>query len=226
MNVETIHRLRPHLESLDPSWSHETLTTILAAPQDRAGGRSRRRRIALVSAALVGIALGAGTAAAAAGVITPADWLHSFSQDSARDVGTIGAPSLVAEFTTTTGRDLAFWTATTSTGESCFVASLDGVGNAPTADAIAHGCDPAPSARPGGFFKDADGPMVYGVAPYDAATHVRVTGDGVDSTLPVRPDSHGYGAALPGAGSAHRVEVTFLDADDHELGRTTLVAEE
>lgn len=52
--------------------------------------------------------------------------------------------------------------------------------------------------------------------------HVR--GDGVDRTLPLRADSHGYGAALPEAADADAVTLTFLDDAGTELGSTRWVA--
>ncbi len=84
-----------------------------------------------------------------------------------------------------------------------------------------------PFTRPdqlGGFFKDDAGPLLYGVSPYPDAVAVHVRGDGVDRTLPLQADSHGYGAALPEATDADAVTLTFLDEAGAELGSTRWVA--
>jgi hypothetical protein len=75
----------------------------------------------------------------------------------------------------------------------------------------------------GGFFKDED-PMVYGVSPYADAVAVRVVGNGVDRTLPVRSDSHGYGAVVPEAANAKAVTLTFLDGAGQVLGTKRVIA--
>ena len=46
----------------------------------------------------------------------------------------------------------------------------------------------------------------------------------MDRTLPVRPDSHGYGAAIPEASGAVAVTLTFLDEAGRELGSRRIVA--
>ena len=111
----------------------------------------------------------------------------------------------------------------------------DGEG-VPSASQLEHGCggivlsnagEPVPFTRPdqlGGFFKDDAGPLLYGVSPYPDAVAVHVRGDGVDRTLPLRADSHGYGAALPEAADADALTLTFLDDAGAELGSTRWVA--
>ena len=76
----------------------------------------------------------------------------------------------------------------------------------------------------GGFFKDSGGPIVYGISPYSAAVRAHVQGLGVDRTLPIRSDSHGYGAAIPEASGARAVTITFLDGAGHLLGSKRRVA--
>ena len=76
----------------------------------------------------------------------------------------------------------------------------------------------------GGFFKDSDGPLIYGVSPYADAVQAHVQGPGIDRTLPVRSDSHGYGAAIPEASRARAVTVTFLDDAGRVLGSKRWVA--
>jgi len=66
--------------------------------------------------------------------------------------------------------------------------------------------------------------MVYGVSAYPDAVEVRVQGEGVDRTLPIRADSHGYGAALPEAAQARAVTLTFVDAAGQALGTRRVVA--
>ena len=45
-----------------------------------------------------------------------------------------------------------------------------------------------------------------------------------DRTLPLRADSHGYGAAIPEASAAIAVTLTFLDDAGRELGSKRLMA--
>jgi hypothetical protein len=158
---------------------------------------------------------------------------------SGNDIGELHDPTQVAQFRTE-GGIFAVWIAASSKGAVCYAMSdgtWDGEG-VPTQDELSdYGCGgqiwagphrpPEELTRPdqlGGFFKDFDGPMVYGVSPYPEAVAVQVTGLGVDRTLPVRPDSHGYGAALPEAERATAVTLTFTAADGTVLGSRRVVA--
>jgi hypothetical protein len=107
----------------------------------------------------------------------------------------------------------------------------------PREDQLEYGCGgevwvgpnrpPQELTRPdqvGGFFKDYETPILYGISAYPDAVTVEVEGRGVERTLPVRPDSHGYGAALPEADDAAAVILTFLDADGETLGSKRVVA--
>lgn len=239
----TITALAPPPEQLDRDWSEQTLRSILAAGQEPAAARKgKRRRVALVGIAAGALTLGTAGAFAVGGpeeVVR--DVITKFSQQpntTGNGLGKLDDPHLVAQFDTERGV-FAFWVATSSSGTVCYAMSdgvWDGEGT-PREDELEYGCAgeiwvgpgrrSTELTRPdqvGGFFKDYETPILYGVSPYSDAASVRVEGDGVDRTLPVRPDSHGYGAALPGADLAAAVTLTFLDADGHRLGTKRVVA--
>jgi hypothetical protein len=237
---DQISRLAPTPEPFEPEWSRDTLTSILAeGPAPSRGSRyrtTRRRAAALVAAGVV--VLGAGTAVAGGGPVEMVkNALLDFSQQpntTGNGLGTLHDPLLVAKFDTAKGTTFGFWVATSSNGRVCF-ASADGTWDGdglPPKDHFAYGCggemvertDPQRTTeltRPdqlGGFFKDSDGPLVYGISPYPDAVSVRVRATGVDRTLPIRSDSHGFGAALPEAAHTAAVSLTFLDDAGHALG--------
>jgi hypothetical protein len=241
MTTQTqIQRLAPTAAPLAPAWSRATLAGILADPaRPRRTGRHRRP---MVLAGAVALALTAGTAVATvgpSGVVK--DALQSFADEpntTGNGLGVLHDPALVARFRTPHGL-FAFWVATSSSGTVCFAWSdgtWDGRG-LPTKGQLDYGCGGevadasgdrsrwlTDAEHLGGFFKDTQGPMVYGIAPYADAARVRVRGTGVDRTLPVRADSHGFGAALPEASRARAVTLTFLDAAGRPLGSRTWVA--
>lgn len=188
------------------------------------------------------LTLGTATAVAVGG---PEDVVKSvldrFSEQPNTTVtgAEIHDPLLIAQFETE-GGVFAIWVATSSTGQVCTAAAdgtWDGTGS-PTADQLGdYGCGGQIWVGPGlpteeltrpdqigGFFKDTDGPLVYGVSPYPDAVAVDVQGLGVDRTLPVRSDSLGYGAALPEADRARAVTLTFLDSAGREIGSKRVVA--
>ena len=238
---DRISALAPTPEAFEPEWSRDTLGTILAegpaparAPHPWWRG-SRRRAAALVAAAAV--ALSAGTAVAGGGPVEVVkNALQDFSKQpntTANGLGRLNDPELVAKFRAKNGI-FALWAATSSSGKVCFAmadGTWDGEG-LPTRSQLGYGCggelvdrtDPDRTTeltRPeqlGGFFKDSGGPIVYGISPYPEAVSVRVRGRGVDRTLPIRPDSHGFGAAIPEASRATAITVTFLDHAGRVLG--------
>ena len=238
---DPITKLAPTPESFEPEWSRDTLASILAGGSSPVhSNRSRwgvkRRRVAALVAAGV-VALGAGTAVAGGGPVDVVkNALLDFSKQpntSANGLGRLHNPELVAKFRTKNGI-FAFWVATSSNGQVCY-ADTDGTWDGeglPTREQLEYGCgailvdktDPNRTielTRPdqlGGFFKDSDRPLVYGISPYPEAVSVRVQGTGVDRTLPVRSDSHGFGAAIPEASRAAAVTLTFLDAAGRALG--------
>ncbi len=238
---DQIAKLAPTPESFEPEWSRDTLATILAgAPSPTRSTHSwwrmtRRRAAALIAAGVV--ALGAGTAVAGGGPVEVVkDALLDFSKQpntSANGLGRLHDPELVAKFRTKNGI-FAFWVATSSNGQVCY-ADADGTWDGeglPTKSQLDYGCggvlvdvtDPDQTidlTRPeqlGGFFKDSDGPLVYGISPYPEAVSVRIQGPGVDRTLPIRTDSHGFGSAIPEASRATAITVTFLDNGGRALG--------
>ena len=237
----TIAALAPEPTRPDPDWSAATLRRILATPPRRR--RLRRRVGAGVAGAVVALTAGAAfSGVGPAGVVRDALRADAHDPDNvAHGIGTIPQPSLVARFPTANGL-WAQWVAVTSKGVVCSVGSFgtwNGEG-VPKRSDLARNCgngvvDKTDSnrvvelTRPdqiGGFIKDiADaGPVVFGVAPYDDAVSVRVTGRGVDRTLPVRANSHGYGVALPEAEHTRFLLLTFLDGSGHRLGTTRLMA--
>jgi hypothetical protein len=242
---DRITALAPVPEQLDQEWAQATLARILAdSPPQQARWRDRRPLVALAVAGA--LTVGTGTAVAAAGfgpVDAVKDVLIAFGKEpntTGNNIGTLHTPRLVAEFRRSNGENFSFWIATSSSGAVCYAysdASWDGKG-IPSASQLEYGCggdvsdstDPdraIPLERPdqlGGFFKDEAEPILYGVSPYADAVAVRVQGAGVEETLPVRADSHGYGSALPGATGADSLTLTFLDAAGQTLGTRTVVA--
>jgi hypothetical protein len=170
------------------------------------------------------------------------DVLTEFGQQpntTGNDIGELHDPHLVAQFSSESGV-FAVWIATSSKGAVCYAmadGTWDGQG-LPTKDQLGdYGCGgeiwagpgrpPEELTRPdqlGGFFKDNDGPLLYGVSAWPAAVTVHVQADGVDRVLPVRSDSHGYGAALPEAAHVPAVDLTFLDAAGNVLGTKHVIA--
>ena len=242
---DRITALAPVPEQLDQEWAQATLARILAnSPPQQTRWRDRRPLVALAIAGA--LTVGTGTAVAAAGS-GPADVvkdvLIAFGKEpntSANGIGTLHTPRLVADFRRSNGDNFAFWIATSSSGAVCYAysdASWDGEG-IPSTSQLEYGCggdmvDPTdpdriiPLERPdqlGGFFKDDPEPILYGVSPYPDAVTVQVQGPGVEKTLPVREDSHGYGAAMPEAAGADSLTLTFLDAGGQALGTRTMVA--
>jgi hypothetical protein len=241
MTTDTlITALAPTPEPFDPAWSEQALADIRATAQPN---RRHVRRPVLVGAAAAVLTLSTATAVAVGGPEDTISGLLSQFVDqpntTGNGLGQLDDPQLVAQFQTENGL-FTVWVATpTSEQGVCFAyadGTWDGTGS-PTKDQLDYGCGgqiwvgpdvpPTELTRPdqfGGFFKDDDGPLVYGVSPYADAVSVRVRGQGVDRILPVRTDSHGYGAALPEAGRAPAVTLTFLGADGQVLGSKRVVA--
>lgn len=247
---DTIRAIAPSTTPLDSRWSSATLASILA---DRSAAASaqrpwwRRTRRRAVVAAVVGLfTITAGTAVAAAAT-TSTDAVRAvlthFTDEPHVDggLGRLNDPRLVAKFETRRGL-FAFWVARSSSGELCYASSdgtWDGIGS-PTTDELEYGCgdvalvshaDPQRIVelsgidQLGGFFTDDDGgPLIYGISPFSDAVSVRVHADGIDRTLPIRESSHGFGAALPAAGSVRSVTLTFAGPDGRTLGRSRWVA--
>lgn len=241
MKNSTLLALAPVPEPFDPEWSQTTLADIVSAERSTPARQHKNRRRVLIGLAAGLVTVSTATAVAVGG---PSDAVKRVILDfgkqpntSANGLGELQDPQLVAKFPMQTGL-FSLWVATSSTGKVCFAYSdgqWNGEGN-PTKDQLEYGCGgeiyvgpdqpPEELTRPdqiGGFFKD-EGPVVYGISPYPDAATVRVQGTGVDRTLPVRPDSHGYGAALPEADHASEVTLTFLDADGRVLGSTRSIA--
>ena len=245
MTDDTITALKPTPEPFEPTWSRTALAEILAETQgsDAVSApwwrSSRRRTITLVATGALALTTGAAVAVGGPTQVVK-DAIESFSHQpstTGNGLGVLEDPALVAQFRTERGI-FAAWIATSSSGKVCFASSdgaWDGEGS-PTRSELEYGCGGTivtndgtleSLTRPeqlGGFFKDDAGPLLYGVSPYPDAVTAHVQGKGVDRTLPVRSDSHGYGAALPEASGADAVTVTFLDGAGRELGSTRWVA--
>lgn len=247
---DRITALAPLAEQLDQEWAESTLARIVADESPRRAPRRTRRRVAAI-AVTGALTLTTGAAVAAAAGEGPFDTVKDVLLDfadqpntSGNDVGTIHDPLLVAQVEQSNGVVFAVWIATTSSGDICSAsttsdATWDG-GGSPAPGDLEYGCgeyvvdlyDPDPNTiirleRPdqlGNFFEEGGGPVLYGISPYPDAVAVHVHGAGVDRTLPVREDSLGYGAALPGATDAASMELTFSDAAGRTLGSRTLFA--
>ncbi len=232
--------LAPPREPFDPEWSQATLASILSA--DRASRRRRGRRRVLVGLAAGFLTVTTATAVAVGG---PGEVVKQVLTDfkeqpntSGNGLGELHDPLLVAQFETKRGL-FSLWMTTSTSGGVCYALS-DGQWNGegtPRKDQLEYGCGGQIYVGPGqplqeltrpdqfgGFFKDDDGPIVYGVSPYPDAVSVRVQGEGVDRTLPVRADSHGYGAAVPEAAQTRALSLTFVDANGVVLGSKESVA--
>jgi len=240
-----ITALAPVPEALDQEWADATLARILADDAPLPRRRDGRRLAAIAVAGVLTVGTGTAVAAASGGSIEAVrdvlqNYLAKPNTSVGNDVGTLGTPQLVAEIRRSDGRLFAFWIAITSKGVVCH-AHTDGVWNgegAPSPPHLESGCGgeivdptrvdtPIPLERPdqvGGFFKDEGEPILYGVSPYPEAVEVHVQGVGVDRSLPIRPASHGFGAALPEATGADSLSLTFLDAAGRPLGSTTYIA--
>ena len=238
-----IAALAPAPEPFDPEWSRQTLADIRATERPGAARRRRVRR-PLVAGLVAGfLTLGTATAVAVGGPEQVVDrLLTQFTEQpntTGNGLGELRDPLLVAQFRTENGL-FAFWVATPSAVDGvCYAVTngtWDGQGS-PTEGQLSYGCGgeiwagpdvpPKELTRPdqlGGFFKDAGGPILYGISPYADAVDVHVQDEGVERTLPVRPDSHGYGAALPEAVHTSAVTLTFVAADGRALGSKEVVA--
>lgn len=245
MTTDLVAALAPAPPPLDPAWSEATLARILR--EDRATAQAdqvRRRRARRRTAIGLGLAFSTVGTATAVALGDPTEVVSRVIEDFARQPNTTGNglgelddPELVAQFDTAHGV-FAFWAATSSTGKVCYAMSdgqWDGTGT-PTEDELEYGCGGQIWVGPdmpsqeltspeqlGGYFTDSE-PLLYGVSPWPAATHVRVRAAGVDRVLPVRADSHGYGVALPEAVGVPQVTLTFLDGQGRVLGSQVRVA--
>lgn len=241
---DTITALASTPEAFDPEWSQATLAGILAEAPTAQPARpwwrkTRARGVAVVAAGAIALSAGAAFALGSPEEVVK-DTLLDFSRQpntSGNGLGVLDDPAVVAQFQSENGL-FTVWIATSSSGKVCYAMS-DGAWNgegAPTKNQLEYGCGGEMwdqglgrtvwLSRPeqlGGFFKDS-GPLLYGVSPYPDAVEVRVQGEGVNRTLPVRADSHGYGAALPEAAAATEVTVTFLDETGRTLGTKRWVA--
>lgn len=239
-----ITALAPTPPPLEPEWAEATLARILRDDRAAHAQQVRRRRARRRTALGLGLALSAVGTTTAVAIGGPIEVVSSVIEDFARQPNTTGnglgelhEPALVAQFDTDHGV-FAFWVATSSTGKVCYAmsdGSWDGTGT-PTKKELEYGCGgvvwagdgvpPQEVTSPlqlGGYFTDSE-PLVYGISPWPAATQVRVQAAGVDRTVAVRSDSHGYGAALPEAVGVPEVTLTFLDAQGRVLGTQVKVA--
>lgn len=247
--TDPITALAPLPERLDQEWAGSTLARIVADERPMRSPWVARHRTAAVAVAGV-LALTGGTGVAAAAGMNPVgtvkDVLLDFADrpnTSANDVGVIHDPLLVAQIERRNGGVYAVWVATTSSGDICSAetqgdTTWDGTG-APPPKGLDYGCaydmvdpyDPVADTvirlertdQVGAFFTEFEDPILYGVSPFTDAVEVHVRGVGVDRTLPLRPDSLGYGAALPGASAAASLELTFLDPAGRTVGSRTIV---
>ena len=238
--------LAPAAETLEPAWSEATLTRILAddpVTTRTPWWRTTRGRVAATITSGV-LAVGAGAAVAGGGPTDVVkDVILDFSQQpntTANGLGELDDPVQVAQFDLD-GGVFAVWVATDSGGLVCSAytdATWDGMG-VPERGDLEYGCGGAvvdhrdPDrivelrrlTQIGGFFKDEpDGPLVYGISPHPDTAIVRLEGVGVRRTLPVRFDSLGFGAALPGAARARALRLTWVDDAGHVLGSERWVA--
>ena len=81
ISADVIEELRPDPVTMDPTWSHETLTRLMAADSPSTqphAPRQRKRRVALVSLAVVATSV-AGVGVASASGLIPTSFTDAFS---------------------------------------------------------------------------------------------------------------------------------------------------
>ena len=200
ISSETIDAIRPEPAALDPDWSHETISAILATEPTR---RPRSRRSGRLRGAVVGLALatatvsGAGIAAAATG-LTPqvftdafAGWKHWPGNDDADPATAVR----VAEAPGPAGTVFSVLSTGGENGYGCRTAVFESAESA---------AEPAPSSF-AGVYGDfcSSGPTfpTFGGAgvTFDelAATYVVSAGDAVRAVVST-PDGTTYPALLVG----------------------------
>lgn len=230
--MNTVERLRPEPQPLDPAWSASTLERIFSDESRPGPSKAKRRRPRMIVLAGAGAAavLGAGGVAYASGLVpsiisNELDWISSSSVTDIHEV---------ASFTVTRdGETRAFeiWRGTNEDGLSCSaVLEADGkfgpdfggyCGDYPT-DAwfdrttvsYKMGDEPPPATY-----------FVYGEPERRDVTRVRVTGDGFEHRTTVDRTTGGYAVAIPELGqgvSGHFATVEFLDATGNVIGTREL----
>lgn len=229
---QTIERIRPGVEHLDPAWSAHTLQRITQDPGSRSP-RSRRglKAIALTAATLVGT----GTAAYAAGLV-PAfiteefDWVSPSRVHNERLVGSFEVPAGESV------RTFKVWRAVNDSGETCTVVLERETRFGPIFDG---GCTQAPTQAWFGWtseYAKSSEPMppatlfIYGEPENSAVQQVRVHGTGYSHTTEINPVKGGYAVAVPEITSDAWTEragqvvatVDFLDGSGRKIGVQTL----
>ena len=236
--MNTTEQLRPEPPRLDPEWSASTLARILATPTQTAVTAARRRRLRIAAAGLAGAGvLGAGAAYASGSVpefVT--DAFDRLDAQSGEEFDVTGVRP-IADFALLDGTRYTVWRGSSNAGGSCEAIQEDRPGT--DDDDFRVGCFSGDSSDhyeqvSFGWVQlpedegEAQNPMhflAYGESPTEAATTVRITGDGTDVTLPVDDLTGGFGGELSGlvAPEAGIVDLTysFLGADGTEVATLT-----
>lgn len=224
-SLDTIRRLRPRPEQLNPEWSAATLADILGAPIP--SQRRRARRIVAGTAALV---LATAGAAYATGLV-PKFVTQGFGQVSAGDVT---SERLIADMTLPDGRRVGVWTAQSEDGERCRAIAADWNGddaslsssfecgpNTPRVDYLWTSAGyPIGETSPPAYL------VVFGERPNPEVTAIHLTGSEIDMTMPVNQTTGGFGEAVPipprNDLKTPAMTIEFLDSNGHRVASTIL----
>ena len=231
ISSETLDAIRPEPATLDPDWSHKTVSAILATEAPRS---SRSKRTGQLRAAAVGVALaattvsGVGIAAAATG-LTPQAFTDAFSGWKNWPGHNDADPATAVRVATAPGPEGTVFSVLSTGGENeygCRTAVFESAKSA---------AEPVPS-RFTGVYGDfcSSGPTfpTFGGAgvTFDelAATYVVSAGSAVRAVVST-PDGQKYPALLVGGDfwgwfpkSAHPTLVAY-DADGSVIGRVKLM---
>lgn len=219
---DVIRALRPDLPA-DPVWADAALSRVLATPRPS----SHRRRWVVGGVALAAFAVGGG---AYAGGLVPsvvAERLGSGDQEHA--IHRIGEVREVFALTTEDGSVVRLFAAPNDAGGECWTQPVDLAPDADPED-LAFGCAAGPDGAIAGTSADGvgllavdsenpAGPILFGHATggfvLPAGTvEVRITGPGVERTLPVA-GAEGWATLLP----IHRVAGSYVVEFRDSAGR-------
>jgi hypothetical protein len=195
-DLQTIERLRPEPEALDPRWSAQVVGDILAQPT-----RHRRRHGGRVAAGAAALVLATAGGAYAAGLIP------EFITDGLNQVSTgdVSSQKLLADVSLPDGRRVGIWAAKDEHGDRCRAIAEDWNGrnaspaaafecgpNTPRVDALwSSGSSDPEQGDPPAYL------IVYGQSPSQSARSVHIVGNNIELRTPVDPSTGGFGTRIP-----------------------------
>jgi hypothetical protein len=223
--MNSIDRLRPKVDHLDEEWARQTLTAILHN-DDRQPARRHRSKWA-VALAGTAIAAAAGGGVAFAAGVAPGWATHDVNDISQANGNTSGPIDLVqaADFRTPTGHRFTVWSGTDKAGGTCEASAVDWNSATQTPPDSRIAACWSKGDYPASTFVHDDGTIFYGVSPYPDAASVELhNGDRVVDTLPVDPETQGFGSGVPAASNLDHVTAVFKNATGTVIGTESLTA--